>query len=179
MKYNYNTILNVLLFLIISTTIYISTILNLNTNNFSDLISISNPIIYLWSIICSSYTVLNLKIIKKYNKNILLYIFKFLNLIIFIPYNPINNMLVSQVHIILAILGFIFLMYTLLKEIYYYMFFKAKYYLIIKYLFIIMILLLSYIYLEYSMINTKFQLVFIILYVVIIRILSSNNEYYN
>ena len=178
MKNKYiNIKLNILLILVIIITLYISTLLDINTNNFSDLITIFNPIIYIWSLICSIYTTLIISIIKKYNNKKSLYLFIYLNMIIFIPYNPNDFLLFSQLHIILAFIGFIYLIYILIYELYYYNLYKCRYYKLINYIFIVMSLSLIYIYLDNIMINTLFQLIFIILISIMFRIIIKYKDY--
>ena len=168
--------LNALLLVVIILTIYISTLLDININNFSDLITIKHPLIYIWSIICSSYTTISLSIIKKYSKYKLMLLFIYLNLIIFIPYNPTNNMMFSQIHIIIAFFGFIYLLNNLLYEVYYLYLYKGTHHKTTVLLFLIMCFLLYYLYFDANMVNIKFQLVFILLYTIILRLIVSSKS---
>lgn len=143
-------------FFIIIFTLHLGSYNDFLINNFSDLISQKNILVYIWSLITSFYTCYQLKKVTDFTITKLFIIFIILNLVIFTPYDLIIYPTLSFIHIIIAYLAFIILLGITI----YYVYFSFNK--IIKIYFVSYILILISLFVHFGYINSLFEIVFTI-----------------
>ncbi len=144
--------------IVICLSVYLGTFNDIYINNFSDLISQSNYLIYIWSIICSLFTCRILYDIDK-KRYQTIFVFISLNMVIFFPYD-INNHLIATIHILIAYFNFGLLTYLNIKLLYFHTMINGRYANYLNWYYLVFNGLLIYLFSKYNMVNSLFEITF-------------------